>query len=82
VAQYDKPIMICETAATTDYRSQYFPQIVAALPSDYGLVKAVPFFDAEGTTTGGDWSLSSPGISGFSNMGQQPAYSAFAPALK
>jgi endoglucanase len=79
VAQYEKPIMICETAATAAYQAQYFPQIVATLPSDYGLVKALSFFDAEGTTTGGDWSLTSAGISGFSNMGQQPAYSAFAP---
>ncbi len=80
VAQYKKPIMICETAANADYQAQYFPQIAATLPADYGLVKAVSIFDSLGSVTGGDWSLTPAGISGFSNMGQQPAYAAFAPA--
>jgi hypothetical protein len=80
VAQYKKPIMICETAANADYQAQYFPQIAAALPSNYGLVKAVSFFDGLGSVTGGDWSLTTTGVSAFSNMARQSAYSPFAPA--
>ncbi len=70
--------MICETAANPDYQAQYFPQIVAALPSDYALVKAISFLDGRGTNA--DWSLVPAGIAGFAKMGRQPAYSAFAPA--
>jgi hypothetical protein len=76
-AQYNKPIMICETAANADYQAQYFPQIVAGLTQTYPLVKAISFFDSKGGVTTGDWSLTPAGIAGFTAMGQTAAFSAF-----
>ena len=75
-AQYDKPIMICETGALASYQSTYFPDLVNSLTTAYPLVKAVSYFDGGGGMTPGSWILSNPGTAAFAAMGQQPYFSA------
>ncbi len=77
-AQYGKPTMLCETAANPEYQPQYLAQIAATFPSRYPLVEAVSIFDGTGGLDGGNWSLTPAGVSAFKQLGQQPAFSAFA----
>jgi beta-mannanase len=80
VAQYQKPIMICETGALPSYQSAYFSQIVNTLESSFPLFKGVSYFDSGSGQSKGDWTLVGSGLAAYASMGQQAAFSA-APQL-
>jgi hypothetical protein len=76
LAPYGKPMLIAETGANPDNQGAFFAGAVAALTTQFPLVKGLMYFDSAGQI---DWHLTPAGISAFAAMGQDPYLSAIHP---
>jgi beta-mannanase len=70
---YAKPMMIGETAATASDQASYLQGIAGTLPSQFPLVKALVYFDAQGPAA--SWVLTPEGLQAYRQLASSSYFS-------
>ena len=72
-AAYGKPMLVGETAATASDQAAYLQGIASVLPSQFPLVKALVYFDAQGPAA--SWILTPDGMAAYRALANSTYFS-------
>ena len=70
----EKPVMLTETGAHADYQQTFFSGAASDLAADYPWIRAVGYFDSQGTSQ--TWTLFGPSVDAFGAFANDPYLSA------